>query len=166
MDLFEGMPYKVKEIIKDSVIASVAVSPAGVLVPAFDTAAIVVMWGSMLYRIGVYYNVDIPKDKCVKVLTCCGTGITGYLVGSKAINWLLNFIPGLGTLGAMAGNCVLNGYYTYAVGKAFNAVMREPGINRYTALEIAKLLLRYFVPIPSLAELKEIFAIIKVKLGF
>lgn len=166
MDLFEGMPSEVKEIIKDSVTGSVLVSPAGALVPAFDTAAIILMWGSMLYRIGVYYEVDIPKDKCIKVLTCCGTSITAYLAGTKIINWTLNLIPGIGTLGAMAGNCILNGYYTYAVGRAFNAVMREPGINRFTAIEIAKLLMRHFVPIPSLATLKEIFALLRTKLPF
>ena len=74
---------------------------------------------------------------------------------------MLNLIPGIGTLGAMAGNVVLNGYYTYAIGRAFHMMLEDYDINGKTILEISKILIRLFVPIPSLGTLKEVFNIMK-----
>ena len=142
MDIFKGMPYGIKEIITNRMIASVAISPTGALIPLLDTAAITAIWAN----------------------TACGSSILGYLGGSKALNWLLNLIPGVGTLGAMAGNVIFNGYYTYAIGKAFHLMLEDYDINGKTIIEMAKILVRLFVPIPSVGELKEIFRVMKDQL--
>lgn len=164
MDIFEGIPYGIKEIITNRMIASVAVSPAGVLIPLLDTAAITGIWANMLYQIAKYHNVTLTTEECTKIITACGSSILGYLGGSKALNWLLNLIPGVGTLGAMAGNVVFNGYYTYAIGKAFHLMLEDYDINGKTIIEMAKILVRLFVPVPSVGELKEIFRVMKDQL--
>lgn len=164
MDLFKGMPYGIEEIITNRMIASVAISPAGALIPLLDTAAITGIWANMLYQIAKYHDVTLTTEECTKIITACGSSILGYLGGSKALNWLLNLIPGVGTLGAMAGNVIFNGYYTYAIGKAFHLMLEDYDINGKTVLEIAKILVRLFVPIPSVGELKEIFRIMKEQL--
>ena len=164
MDIFKGMPYGIKEIITNRMIASVAISPTGALIPLLDTAAITAIWANMLYEIAKYHDVTLTTEECTKIITACGSSILGYLGGSKALNWLLNLIPGVGTLGAMAGNVIFNGYYTYAIGKAFHLMLEDYDINGKTILEMAKILVRLFVPIPSVGELKEIFRVMKDQL--
>ncbi len=164
MDIFKGMPYGIKEIITNRMIASVAISPTGALIPLLDTAAITAIWANMLYEIAKYHDVTLTTEECTKIITACGSSILGYLGGSKALNWLLNLIPGVGTLGAMAGNVIFNGYYTYAIGKAFHLMLEDYDINGKTIIEMAKILVRLFVPIPSVGELKEIFRVMKDQL--
>ena len=164
MDIFKGMPYGIKEIITNRMIASVAISPTGALIPLLDTAAITAIWANMLYEIAKYHDVTLTTEECTKIITACGSSILGYLGGSKALNWLLNLIPGVGTLGAMAGNVIFNGYYTYAIGKAFHLMLEDYEINGKTIIEMAKILVRLFVPIPSVGELKEIFRVMKDQL--
>ena len=98
MDLFKSMPYGIKEIITNRMIASVAISPTGVLIPLLDTTAITAIWANMLYEIAKYHDVTLTTSECTKIITACGSSILGYLGGSKTLNWLLNFIPGVGTL--------------------------------------------------------------------
>ena len=164
MDIFRGMPYGIKEIITNRMVASVAISPTGALIPLLDTAAITAIWANMLYEIAKYHDVTLTTEECTKIITACGSSILGYLGGSKALNWLLNLIPGVGTLGAMAGNVIFNGYYTYAIGKAFHLMLEDYDINGETIIEMAKILVRLFVPIPSVGELKEIFRVMKDQL--
>lgn len=164
MDIFKGIPYGIKEIITNRMIASVAISPTGALIPLLDTAAITAIWANMLYEIAKYHDVTLTTEECTKIITACGSSILGYLGGSKALNWLLNLIPGVGTLGAMAGNVIFNGYYTYAIGKAFHLMLEDYDINGKTIIEMAKILVRLFVPIPSVGELKEIFRVMKDQL--
>ena len=164
MDIFKGMPYGIKEIITNRMIASVAISPTGALIPLLDTAAITAIWANMLYEIAKYHDVTLTTEECTKIITACGSSILGYLGGSKALNWLLNLIPGVGTLGAMAGNVIFNGYYTYAIGKAFHLMLEDYDINGKTIIEIAKILVRLFLPIQSVGELKEIFRVMKDQL--
>ena len=164
MELFKSIPYGIEEIITNRMAASVLISPTGALIPLLDTGAIAAIWGNMIYEIAKYHNVTLTGEECTKILTACGSSIFAYLGGSKLLNWLLNFIPGLGTFGAMAGNVIFNGYYTYAVGKAFHMMQETEDINGKTAIEIAKILVRVFAPIPSLSELKEIFSLMKNQL--
>lgn len=142
-------------------VSSVSVSPAGIIFPLLDTTAIVAIWGNMLYKIAKYHKVTLTNEECAKIIAACGSSILGYLGGSKALTWMLNSIPVLGTLGAMAGNVVLNGYYTYAIGKAFHLMLEDYDINGKTVYEISRILVHIFVPIPSLGTIKEIFNIMK-----
>ena len=164
MKLFKNIPYSVQKIITDHMIGSVGISPAGALIPILDTGAIAIIWSDMLYEIAKYHNVTLTGAECTKIITACGSSVLGYLGGSKALCYLLNFIPGLTLWGAMAGNVLFNGYYTYAIGKAFHLMLEDYDINTRTIIEIAKILVRLFVPVPSLGELKEIFRVMKDQL--
>lgn len=161
MKLFACVPYGVKETIVDSMVASVGISPLGAIIPILDTAAITGIWGNMLYKIAKYHHVSMTNSECAKIITACGSSVLGYLGGSKGLSFLLNFIPGLGTLGAMAGNIIFNGYYTYAIGKAFHEMLNDYDINSKTIKEIAGILIHLFVPVPSLSDLKEIYVLMK-----
>lgn len=161
MDLFKDVPAAVREEIKTNIIIAVGASPAGAFVPLLDMGVITALWAKMLYKIGQVHHVDLDEAKCAKILAACGVSITAYLGGSKILNWLLNFIPGIGTLGAMAGNVVFNGYYTYAVGMAFHRMLENHGINKQTVFQISKLLLKYFVPLPGKEQLKAIYHLVK-----
>lgn len=164
MDIFKDMPDGIKEIIANRMIATVGISPAGALLPVLDTAAITGIWGNMLYEIAKYHHVTLTGPDCTKIITACGSSILGYLGGSKSLCFLLNFVPGLNIWGAMAGNIIFNGYYTFAIGKAFHLMLEDYDINEKTVIEIAKILVRLFLPVPSVDELKEIFRIMKEQL--
>lgn len=165
MALFNKVPEDIQTIIVGSMIVTIGASPGGALCPMLDLSVVAATWATMLYKIGEAHKVTFTKTECAKIITACGASVTGYLAGSKCINWLLNLLPGLGTLGAMAGNAVLNGYYTYAIGMAFHKMLETEDINGKTVVEIAKLLLRYFVPIPSFADLKEVYSLIRGELS-
>ena len=62
MDIFKGMPYGIKEIITNRMIASVAISPTGALIPLLDTAAITAIWGDMLYEIAKNHDVTLTIE--------------------------------------------------------------------------------------------------------
>lgn len=161
MKLFEDTPLEIQKELKQDILLAAGVSPAGAFFPMIDMAAIAALWAKMLYRIAKIHNVKLEQSECAKIVTACGSSIFAYLGGSKVLNFLLNLIPGIGTLGAVAGNVVFNGYYTYALGMAFHKMFRTEGINGRTVYEIAKIILRYFVPIPSLSKLKDIFHLVK-----
>ncbi len=161
MELFANTPSSIKDEIKSDILIAVGASPAGALIPLLDMGVIAGLWSKMLYRIARIHCVSLTESECVKIITACGSSLTAYLGGSKMLNWLLNLIPGVGTLGAMAGNVIFNGYYTYAVGMAFHKMLETEGINGRTMYEIAKLLLKYFVPIPSLDDMKAIYHLVK-----
>ena len=139
MDLFEDVPLTIKKEIKQDIMIAAGVSPVGAFVPWLDTGAIASLWAKMLYRIGKINNVEMSQAECAKIITACGSGIFAYLGGTKLLNWMLNLIPGVGMLGAMAGNVIFNGYYTYALGMAFHKMFRTEGINDRTIYEIAKI---------------------------
>lgn len=136
-------------------------SPAGAVIPLLDIGAIIGLWGNMLYKIAQYHNVTLTGQECTKIITACGSSVLGYLSGSKLLNGLLNLIPGVGILGAMAGNIIFNGYYTYAIGKAFHLMLEDYDINGRTIWEISKILIHLFVPVPSLSTLKGIWRVMK-----
>ncbi len=154
------IPNTIKDIITQSVIITAGVGPAGALCPILDIGTVSGTWGLMFCRIAEYHNVEMTSETAVKIITSCGAGIFGYLGGSKVFTFLLNLIPGIGTLGAMGANAMLNGYYTYALGIAFHEMLRTTDINDRTIKEISIILLRLFVPIPSVSDLKEIYHLI------
>lgn len=161
MRLFNDTPYAVRDEIKTDIMLAVGASPLGTFIPLLDMGAITAIWSKMLYRIGRIHGVTLSEAESAKIIVACGASITAYLGGSKILNFLLHLIPGVGTLGAMAGNVVFNGYYTYAVGMAYHQMLRTEGVNGRTIAEIAKLLLKYFVPIPSLGTMKSIYHLVK-----
>ena len=63
MDIFKGMPYGIKEIITNRMIASVAISPTGAIIPLLDTAAITAIWANMLYEIAKYHDVTLTTEE-------------------------------------------------------------------------------------------------------
>ncbi len=164
MDIFKDIPYGVEDIITRKIAGAVTIGPLGAFIPVVDAGAIAGIWGTMIYEIAQYHNVRLSAADCTNIITACGAAIMGYLGGSKALCFLLNFIPGLWGFGAMAGNAVFNGYYTYAVGKAFHEMVKDHNVNGKTIREIASILRQLFVPIPSLGQLKEIFNMLKDRL--
>ena len=79
MDIFKGMPNGIKEVITNSMIASVAISPTGALIPLLDTVAITGIWANMLYKIAKHHNVTLTTEECTKIITACGSSVLGYL---------------------------------------------------------------------------------------
>lgn len=164
--LFRGISTEVAEEIKAKMILAAGFSPAGVLLPALDTTAIAALWGRMLYNIAKIHNVSMSRETCVKVAASCLIGVSAYLVGSKVLTWLLNFIPGLQLWPAMAGNALFNAYYTYDVGRAFDKILSHIGyadLMKMGAVKIAKKLSGEFLGKPGVKILREVFGVIKPK---
>jgi len=161
IEIFRDIPTGIIDIIRAGIITTAGAAVPGTLIPLLDVGAITGAWAVMFVNIANYHHTKLNVETCTKIITGCGAGVFGYLGGSKIFTFLLNAIPGIGTLGAMGINATLNAYFTYAMGKAFHKMLEINDINDQTLDEIAAILLKYFVPIPSLSEIKEIFGLVK-----
>ena len=128
------------------------------------------VWASFKYNNPYKYVINQGIFLVIGIILMICISKIDYHIYEKYSNKILLFclfllilvlIPGIGTLGAMAGNVVFNGYYTFAIGKAFHQMLEDYDINGKTVFEIAKILVHLFVPIPSLSDMKEIYRIMK-----
>lgn len=162
--LFDGMSQDVAEAIKDSMFMAAGLGPTGVMLPCADTVGVTAIWGRMLYNIAKAHGTSLSLEDCTKIIAACASGILTYVGGSKAISWVLNFIPIGGTLVAMAGNTAANAYYTYAVGRGFDSILSKPGFGgllKMGFVEIAKKLVSEIVFVPGVKLLIKVLRTIR-----
>lgn len=162
--LFDGMSQDVAKAIKDSMFMAAGLGPAGVMLPCADMVGITAIWGTMLYNIAKAHGTSLSLEDCTKIIAACASGILTYVGASKALSWVLNFIPIGGTLVAMAGNTAANAYYTYAVGRGFDSILSKSGFGGLLKMgfdEVAKKLVSEIVFVPGVKLLKEVLYTIK-----
>lgn len=156
MKLFDGINQESKDIILQGMSYAAAASPGGTLLPAVDTAAMVVIWGGMICSLGKLHNVQVGKEEWIKVATICGKSVLLYNIGGKVITWIVNCLClGTTSVATMLVNAVLNVAATYCIGVAFDRMLQEESIEGKTIQEMARIGLRYMSP-PGTGLLYEI----------
>lgn len=154
---FDGIPADVAGIVKKHMMIAAGAGAPGVFLPLVDEAAIAGCWGRMFYQIGQKHGVSLKPAECAKIGAACIAGLLAYKTGSRILTWLVTIVSlGLAIPTAIAGNVGLNAYYTRSVGLAFHKWLETDGINGRTAYDMAKILLRYFNPLPSLGDVRHI----------
>jgi hypothetical protein len=79
----------------------------------------------------------------------------GYLGGSKVFTFALNFIPGLGQLGAIGINSLLNFIYTIRLGKFIAEQMEKSDFDTDDWSNLVPEIAAVVFVAPSFTEMKE-----------
>lgn len=152
------IPSKYVSIVKDSLIASAAISPLG-LFGALDTAGIGALWATMFLGIrksaGSSLGAD-PKRICIGV----ASGIARYWLGCKAATYAFFLVPGVGPFVAIAAAIGISGvcniYFTYSFAATLIELFEK---GHYNDDDIITFFVNHLKKLPNSEEVKEIVSI-------
>ncbi len=156
----DRIPSRYVSIVKNSLIASAAIAPAGIL-GGLDTIAVGATWAAMFIairnRAGSSLGAD-PKRICVGV----ASGIARYYIACKAATFAFFLVPGVGPFAAIAAAIGISGicniYFTYS----FAATLIELFERQiYDDEKIIDFFIDHLKKLPNGAEVTEIIRIYK-----
>lgn len=128
----------------------------GTFIPAADVTGIVGGWALMIVKIAADCDRQMDRDTAVKIATSILAGAAGYIGGSKIFTVGLQFVlPGLGTLGALALNSLLNFLYTIRLGRFIALQMEKPGFDTEDWANLIPEITSVVFAMPSVMELRE-----------
>ena len=108
---------KYKQIVEEHSLAAAAAGVPGALLPGLDILSLTGIWTGIVIKISGKSGHDYRSEVLIKeFITSVLTGISLYVASSGAFIWLLNFIPGVGTLAAIGINAFINTLFTYRFG--------------------------------------------------
>jgi hypothetical protein len=128
---------------------------AGALMPALDIGGVSGAWVTMIILIGQDSNRQLDKDTVVKLVTGILAGAAAYLGGSKIFTFALNAIPGIGTLGAVGINAILNFLYTMRLGRYIALQMEKPEFDTGDWAGLIPEITAIVFAMPSVLEIRE-----------
>lgn len=147
---------KYDDIIGTAVKCAAGVGVAGGLLPGVDIAAMSTTWIVMITAIAHRSGHPMSEHMAAKVIAAIGRGVTAYIAGSKIFTYLLHFIPGIGTLGVLSINSILNAVYTQRLGKQLVTTFERSNFSldefAVSSVQMAKLI----IGMPSSSELREL----------
>lgn len=144
---------KHKEVIYTTAYATAGSGAIGGFIPGFDLGGIIGGWTSMLIIIGSDSGRQLDRDTVVKFLTSVLAGAAGYLGGSKVLTYSLHLLPGLGTLGAVGVNSLLNFLYTVRLGKYIAEQMEKPEFDLDDCAKLVPEITSVIFAMPSMREM-------------
>lgn len=149
------IPERYREIVFNSMTASAAVGPAGLL-GALDTVAVGGIWSTMFYAIRKKANSNFGADP-KRIASAVAIGIAKYYIGCKLASYACFLIPGVGLFAAMGVSSVCNVYFTYN----FAAILIQlfDTKKRYSDDDIIEEIVGLMKKLPSPSEVKEIYDI-------
>ena len=144
------------KIIKNS--AKIAASSASVTIlnPFLDTPVIAGIWGNLLVQISKKSQHSLNKKLALKLATSVATGAAGYIAGSKVFTWVLNLIPGIGTLAYIGINGLLNYLFTYRFGKAVVTLMEKGKFDNADIATMASVLVATITGLPKADDFNQL----------
>lgn len=107
---------EVDQIITSHVVYSMVL--AAIPIPVLDIIGVTGVQVDMIKQIAEKYSVDFDKESGKSLVTSLITATFANTLGRMGAS-LVKGIPGLGTVVGIAGQVVLSGASTYALGKAF-----------------------------------------------
>lgn len=154
--------YHIQEVIKKTCRGVAIASVPTAYLPGLDLAVVGGSWAYMINEIAKEHHVTIQGDtgKFVGVLA---SGIGAYWVGSQIINKVLLGILSLFTfgvayfVGAPVLNVLLNGYFTWSVGKKCDKIFADTSFSS-AGQEIAALIIKAVCHMPTAGEMKDFFS--------
>ncbi|MCM0591360.1 MAG: hypothetical protein ACFKPT_25535 [Gloeotrichia echinulata GP01] len=147
---------KHEEVIYTTAFSTAAMAIPGTFIPALDIGGIIGGWGTMLCIIAANSNRQLDKDTAMKVVTAIMAGAAGYLGGSKLFTFGLQFIlPGIGTVGAVGFNSLLNFLYTIRLGRFVALQMEKPEFDTGDWASIIPEITSVVFAMPSVMEIRE-----------
>lgn len=152
--------YHVKQVIKSTVQQLAVASVPTAFLPGIDTAVVAGYWTYMINKIADEHGVTF-KDDTLKFAGVIAAGVGAYWVGTRAINTAVSAVLAVitfsaGVVAAPVLNVLLNGYFTWSVGKKADKVFSDHS-NESAGTEIATLIIKAVCHIPSPGELRDFF---------
>lgn len=127
----------------------------GSVMPVMDTVYVSFSWVAMIIAIGEKANRKFDKDTVAKFVASILAGSAAYLGGTKLLVFLLNAVPGLGTLGAVGINMLLNFLYTIRLGRYIALQMEKPEFNTSDWANLIPEITSVVFGIPTIQEMQE-----------
>jgi uncharacterized protein (DUF697 family) len=107
---------KYEGIINKATLAAGAIGAPGAFSFGLDVSVMTGIWGTMIVAIAEKSGREMDKTTAAKIASGVAAGVAAYIAGSKLAVNVIRFIPGPGTLAAMAANTGLNAWYTRSLG--------------------------------------------------
>lgn len=130
------------------------------LIGAFttDAPALAAIWGTMIYGIAREHEVSFDKDSCIQIATSVITSAAAFMTGAGILVKILTYIP-LTTILGVGVNCVINYFYTWRLGNAFDEIFCYKGTDTSIS-KLAEIAISKLIPIPTISEVKQLLSFI------
>lgn len=150
--------YNVNKLIKQTSIKCAMAAVPGAFMPGIDIAAVGGLWAYMMTKIAQEHNVTFREDP-LKFAGTVAAGVGGYWTGSKLFTWgigavLAFFTCGAGLLLIPVSNVLLNGYFTWTVGRRMDAIFAASS-DTEAGVEIGKQIVKAVCHLPSRSEMAD-----------
>jgi uncharacterized protein (DUF697 family) len=146
-----------QQIINNHALAAAGVGIPGIVFPAADMAGMTIIWGKMLVELAEESGHEVDLKFAGKVITSMTAGVSLYIGGSKLMTWLLNLIPGVGTIASAAINAMFNWVYTLRLGKLLAEQFSRPGFTPSMLVLSASGIASMVFAIPTFSEINDAF---------
>lgn len=153
---------KYQAIIAQHSVMAAGAAGASAIVPIADTVAVSGIWLTMIARIaetsGNHTDAAVIRKFVVSVVQGAGS----YIIGSLVLRGLL-MATGVGIIGAIAMNALLNFLYTARLGIFIAEQFDKPGFEMAHALSMVESATKIIFSIPTIDELKFAFNVTQNK---
>lgn len=154
------IPYKYRQIVRNSLIAAAGISPLG-LFGTLDTVAVGACWTTLFLAIRDESGSSFGNDP-KRIGLAAATGIASYYIGCKAATFAMFCIPGLGPfvaiIAALGVSACCNIYFTYKFAVAAIDLMNK---SHYSDDSIIEAFIHVLKKLPNKDEVKEIAELYK-----
>lgn len=144
------------DAIRTATLAAAGLGVPGLFHPGLDEAGMTAIWLTMVTTVAKRCGANLSSATAGKFVTSALSSVAAYSLGSKILTWaampvLLSF-PVAGIPAAVAMNSVLNGLFTYRLGRECVTRFSDP---RFTARDVVDFG-RHLIAFPTFAEVAEI----------
>lgn len=147
----------VKRIIKIACNAATGVGLIGAFTT--DAPALAAIWGGMIYKIAKENDVEFDNETGIKVATSIIASSASFMAGAGLLTKILTW-SGVATLLGLGINCAINYFYTWRLGNICDRLFHFGGLN-VAFTELAPIVVKQLVPLPTISEAKELWHFIK-----
>ncbi len=150
--------YDVKKVINETSLAAAVAALPGAFFPGIDLAVVGGLWLRMMTKIAKDNQV-IFSEEPIKFVGTVAAGIGAYWTGSRIFSWgipivLAFFTGGISLLAIPVVNALLNGYFTFAVGRRMDKIFGAIS-GTDAGMEIAAQVVKAVCHVPTRSEFGE-----------
>ncbi len=147
---------KYQSVISQHSLIAASAAGAGAIVPIADTIAVSGIWLAMIGRIAETSGNRADDAVIQKFVISVVQGAGSYIIGTLVLRGLM-IATGIGIVGAVAMNALLNFLYTARLGIFIAEQFDKPGFEMTHALSMVESATKIVFSIPTIEELKFAF---------
>jgi hypothetical protein len=151
---------KYRGIIKTAALAAAGVGGPGVFFPVLDTTAVAGIWTTMVLQIGEASGRGVTAATAAKVAGAAVAACSAYMLGTKVLTFaampLVAAFPLAGVPMVTGLNVILNGLFTFRLGRACAHNFERPDFSLDELLETSVNITAMMISVPSGGELRAV----------